>query len=477
MLQFQIAENKVFNVEGRDFLFLVKENAIFELDSGTKRLLEGCPRSKDIEKDGFLDFLNGSRDEKIELFDGLIDRCIIVSKAEEKRHAVSLMSQTSIPISTLILTVTEDCNLGCLYCYHNDGKRPDRRSEIMTPETARKSIDFLFENSGDLRKVVIVFFGGEPFLNFDLIASSVEYAREKADGREVDFAVTTNGTLLTDEVARFVEENKIGVTVSIDGVGDVHDRYRRFPDGSPSFGAIEKKLADFLQIVESRPVVARATVVRDHADLARTADQLLDLGFAEVGFAPVTTKDATYQLGRDEMNRLLAEFEALSGRFLDVAERGDLFGFSNLIDLLVVLHEGEVKSHPCGAGIGLLAVDPTGRLYLCQRLTGNGRPCLGDVFEGLDRAEVDEFRKQAEEEREKFCGSCWTKAVCAGGCYHEALVREGSPTRPNRHYCEWIKGWIETGMGVYGKLAIDRPDYLDKLSAFRGHTPLFSQYN
>jgi uncharacterized protein len=477
MSQFQIAENKVFNVEGRDFLFLVKENAIFELDSRTKRLLEECPRSEDFAKNGFLNFLDGSCDEKTELFEGLIDRRIIVSKAEGKRYAASSMSQTSIPLGTLILTVTDDCNLGCLYCYHNDGKGADTRSETMTSETARRSIDFLFENSGDLPKVVIVFFGGEPFLNFDLIASSVEYAREKADGREIDFAVTTNGTLLTDEVARFVEENKIGVTISIDGAGDVHDRYRCFPDGSPSFGAIEKKLADFLQIAQSRPVVARATVVRDYEDLLRTADQLLDLGFAEVGFAPVTTSDATYQLGRDEMNRLLAEFEALSGRFLDVAARGDLFGFSNLIDLLVVLHEGEVKSHPCGAGIGLLAVDPAGRLCLCQRLTGSGRPCLGDVFEGLDRAEVDEFRKKAEEERQKFCGGCWVKAVCAGGCYHEALVREGSPTRPNRHYCEWIKGWIEIGMGVYGKLVIDSPDYVDKLSAFRGHAPLFSQYN
>jgi uncharacterized protein len=476
MTQFQMAENRVFTVEGRDFLFIVKENAIFELDSGTKRLLDKYPGSEEFTKDSVFGLFDGSCDENCELFDGLLNRRIIVSNEDDTRRAGSSIPQAP-PLSTLVLTVTDDCNLGCLYCYHNNGKRIDTTRETMTPETARRSIDFLFENSGELQKIVIVFFGGEPFLDFELVASSVEYAREKAAGKQVEFAVTTNGTLLTEEVARFVEQNNISVTVSIDGVGEAHDRFRPFPDGSASFGTIEKKLADFLRIAKSRPVVARATVVKDHPNLLRTADQLLGLGFAEVGFAPVTTSDESYQLRPGEMHQLLAEFEALSDRFMDSAARGDLFGFSNLIDLLVVLHEGEVKSHPCGAGIGLLAVDPVGRLYLCQRLTGNGRPCLGDVFEGLDRARIEKFRTQAETERQRLCGDCWVKTICAGGCYHEALVRQGNPTSPNKHYCEWIKGWIEIGMNTYGKLAIECPDYLDKLSAFRGHAPLFSQYN
>ncbi len=469
MPQFQIAENKVFDVDGHDFLFLVNENTIFELDPDTKKLLGRCAHPECLAGERFFGCLEGSEDEKAELLKALRDRRIIVEEMEEKSLSAPSTQGASVPLGTLILTVTDDCNLGCLYCYHNDVEREGARGGPMTPATARSAVDFLFENSGDLSKVVIVFFGGEPFLNLDLMASAVDYAREKADGREVDFAVTTNATLLNDKAERFIKDNNIGVTVSIDGTGDAHDRCRRFPDGSPSFAAIEGNLKRLLGASNGRPVVARATLVKDHENLAKTADELLGMGFAEVGFAPATTGDVVYQLAGDDMNRLLAEFGTLSDRFLETALNDGFYGFSNIIDLLVELHEGHTKSLPCGAGEGLLAVDTTGRLHLCQRLTGEGRPCLGDVFGGIDRAKANEFRVRALAERERLCNDCWAKTICAGGCYHEALVRQGSPTSPNKHYCEWIRDWIEIGMGVYGRLAVSRPDYLDKLSALRGH--------
>jgi uncharacterized protein len=50
--------------------------------------------------------------------------------------------------------------------------------------------------------------------------------------------------------------------------------------------------------------------------------------------------------------------------------------------------------------------------------------------------------------------------LCAGGCYHEAHVRYGTTRRPNLHYCEWIRGWTETCLEVYGELAVRNPDFL-----------------
>ncbi len=201
----------------------------------------------------------------------------------------------------------------------------------------------------------------------------------------------------------------------------------------------------------------------------RTNIRKHDIDFAEAGFEPVTTCDLAYQLDSTEMDLLLIWFKTLSERFLKAATRDEFFGFSNMIDLLVVLHEGEVKTHPCGAGLGLFSVDPDGDLYLCQRLTGEQRLRMGDVTGGLDEARVREFREQAEISRKKVCTSCWARNECAGGCYHEALVREGNPTAPNLHYCDWIKSWVEMGMQIYARIALNRPDYLDKLSILRGH--------
>ena len=139
-----------------------------------------------------------------------------------------------------------------------------------------------------------------------------------------------------------------------------------------------------------------------------------------------------------------------------------------MIDLLVTLHEGEVKNYPCGAGLSLFSVDCDGRLYLCQRLTGDTSLCMGDVFEGMDSEKVERFRKEAGTAQREPCANCWARVVCAGGCYHEALVRQGGLTRANLHYCEWIKRWVEIGMETYCRIALNRPACLDELAFLRG---------
>ena len=218
-----------------------------------------------------------------------------------------------------------------------------------------------------------------------------------------------------------------------------------------------------------KPVVARVTVAGDPGDVPASLDYLLDLGFAEAGFAPVTTEDPAYRLDTNKMKQLLGQFELLSGRFLDRARQDRFLGFTNLIDLLVTLHEGEVKAYPCGAGLGLFSVSTEGGIYLCQRLTGEGKAAMGDIFNGFDETKVEKFRETVHLSSKPGCRKCWAQVICAGGCYHEALVREGELTAANLHYCDWIKRWIETGLKVYGRLQSENPEYLDKLSALRGH--------
>lgn len=476
MERFRVAENRVLDVDGHSFLFLVRENAIFEVAPEMKILLDRCSSNGDLSRDEILARIGRSPEDSVKTFNGLVRRRVIETRTDKAASPTGAQATGySIPISTLVLHVTDDCNMGCLYCYRppreKASNRPPEEKRMMTPEVAERAIDFLFERSGSLKKMVLVFFGGEPFLNFDLIRVAVKHAKQKAEesGKKIDFAVTTNGTLLTDAAVRFIQENEIGVTVSIDGFEKAHDRYRRFADGSPSYSAIVPNVAELVRASDRRPVVARVTVAGGAEDVPVILDHLLEMGFAEVGFAPVTTCDPSYQLDDDCMKQLLCRFSALSERFLSAVARGDFFGFSNLIDLLVALHEGEVKSYPCGAGIGLFSVDPEGRLYLCQRLTGEERFCMGDLTRGLDDSKLRIFRGQAEADRKEACGSCWARTVCAGGCYHESLVREGDLTAPNLHYCEWIKSWLEMGLRVYGRIALDRPEYLDKLSIMRGH--------
>ncbi len=71
-------------------------------------------------------------------------------------------------------------------------------------------------------------------MNFPLLKQVVAYANEQAaaQGRSIDFSLTTNATLLTPAIIEFLSENRIGVTVSMDGPTELHDKLRVFANGT-----------------------------------------------------------------------------------------------------------------------------------------------------------------------------------------------------------------------------------------------------
>ncbi len=454
------------------FLFLPSHCAVFEIDPGMEAVLDRCRGLGAFTRESALSGFWGQVEEASDFFEELVSRCVIVSEATIAQDHRKSHAYPEMPVHTLVLQVTDACNLGCDYCYCRNNPTPPHSEKKMTKATARRAVDFLFSRSGNQKALTLVFFGGEPLLNFDLISDAVDYAREKGfhQNKQIDFAVTTNATLLTRPIIEFLAEKQISVTVSMDGGEDIHDRHRRFLNGDPSYQVIVPKIKKLLQQMAKRPVAARVTVTEGAAeDVPKTLLHLLDVGFAEAGFAPATTCDLRFQLQEAGMVNLLRHFKRLCDQFLDLAKEDKVLGFTNLIDLLVLIHQGEIKKYPCGAGSGLFCVDTGGDLYLCQRLAGNSAAHMGDIEQGVDARKAAAFREKVQTDREPLCPSCWVRHICAGGCYQEALVREGTLTAPNRHYCRWIREWTGIGLTVYAKLAIDRPDYLDRLARLRGH--------
>lgn len=139
----------------------------------------------------------------------------------------------------LILQVTQSCNLSCSYCpYANKTDNVLQRNhsgKCMTWETAKKSIDFFCKHSSETQTVGISFYGGEPLLAFGLIRQSMEYAKKLFAGKDLNFHMTTNGTLFTDEIIDYFSRNVVHIAFSIDGAEAVHDLNRRHTDGTGSF--------------------------------------------------------------------------------------------------------------------------------------------------------------------------------------------------------------------------------------------------
>ena len=147
------------------------------------------------------------------------------------------------PMRALSLSVAQRCNLGCTYCYAGGGDfgAPPRDMEWAIADAAiRRLIGGV--DSGE--RVNLAFLGGEPLSNSPLIRRATELAAELAAAKRVriGFAITTNGTLLGDAEGDFLARFGFSVTISLDGVGPVHDQLRPTKGGRGSFDRIRTRV-------------------------------------------------------------------------------------------------------------------------------------------------------------------------------------------------------------------------------------------
>jgi uncharacterized protein len=359
--------------------------------------------------------------------------------------------------------------LSCGYCYeYGEDKIVDtengRQPKFMNEETARQSVEFMLEESGEIETVHLTFFGGETLMNFPVLQKTVEYARRRAGelGKGVEFSLTTNATLLRPDIIEWLADNEIGVTVSIDGPKEMQDQFRVFKGGRGSYDIVAPKVRELLRRHRSRPIGARVTLTRNVLDVQRIYRHLHDeIGFWEVGFAPVTTAwGRDWAIDDSGFHAMLGQFNALAEDFLEAALQNRHHGFSNVKDTIEEIHKGVSKAYPCGAGLGLMGVATDGDVSLCHRFAGSPEHKLGSVADGVDHSLQQEFLEKHHLSEKTDCHTCWARPLCSGGCYHEAYTRYGTTTGPNLHYCEWIRSWTDTCLRVYGELASHNPGYL-----------------
>ncbi|HKQ74469.1 MAG TPA: quinohemoprotein amine dehydrogenase maturation protein [Blastocatellia bacterium] len=468
METFKIGEFHPFSGAGQEYLYLVPSGAIFALDDLSSAIINR---------------LSETECGKEELVSNLTAQGFTASEVEEaieelyQSHAIANGAgfpaeiqklPMPFPLQTLVLNVTNQCNLSCKYCYEFGEDRvatPEGKPKFMSEETARSAVDFLLANSPGRRAVNLTFFGGETLMNFKVVRSTIEYARERAHaaGKYIDFSLTTNATLLTPPVIEYLAENHVGITISIDGPKELNDKLRVFSNGQGSYEMIAPKVKELLAKHRSRPIGARVTLTSQVVDVKGIFRHLKDeLGFYEVGFAPVTTSPVRlYAIGNDGLNEVLEQFTELAYEYLEYALRGEHHGFSNVNDTLQELHAGVSKSHPCGAGLGLLGVAPSGDIAPCHRFVDSDTHKLGHLTTGVDREVQADFLERGGIHRKAECHTCWARPVCSGGCYHEAYVRYGDTGHANLHYCDWIRGWTHVCLRIYGEIAARNPKFLE----------------
>jgi len=170
----------------------------------------------------------------------------------------------------LLLEVTTACNMRCKYCGYSGLyiKARTHGNISMNFKTARKAIDLYlslldkYKLDNPYREPRISFFGGEPLLNIRLIKDVVKYVKARIkDEFNVEFSMTTNGTLLNTDVIEFLVDNNFNVAVSLDGPKEEHNRNRVFPGGRGSFDVVFENIQKYFDIAKSKGVDPRIGVI------------------------------------------------------------------------------------------------------------------------------------------------------------------------------------------------------------------------
>ena len=464
------AEHHRFEAAGKRFLYLVPSGAVFGLSGLSQEifdLLENCPLSREeltgtlLGRGYELDDVETTLDE-MEEFD-------VVSSGRPKKTFPSLPEQT-FPIQRIVLNTTNQCNLACGYCYeYSDDKiaQTKDKPKYMSDAVAQAAIDTLVSESGGRSQLHVTFFGGETLLNFGLMRSSVEYATHKAGeaGKTVDFSLTTNATLLTEEIADFLAEHRIGVTVSIDGDKELHDRMRVFHSGKGSYDVIAPKIKMLLARHRTNSIGARVTLSNGVREVRRIYDHLTqEFGFQGVGFSPATANpDRLYHINGTKMDQVLDEFAELAWEYRDYAIKGGRHYFTNVSDTIKEVHLGISKAYTCGAGLGLLGVGTTGDIAACHRFVDSPVAQMGNVMNGgVDHETRRVFLENHHIGARPDCHTCWVRPVCAGGCYHESYINHGETAASNLNQCDRIRGWIDLCLRIYGEISIENPKFLER---------------
>jgi radical SAM protein with 4Fe4S-binding SPASM domain len=350
----------------------------------------------------------------------------------------SLLAFTGMYRPVVFWNLTDRCNLSCTHCYSKSGPGRTTEGELTTAEAFG-----VIDDLADMGVPLILFTGGEPLMRADIWELAAH-----ARNRGLKMALSTNGTLITPDIARRIKESGIEYAgISLDGANaETHDRFRNFP------GAFDQTIRAFSACNEAGlRCGVRVTLTKENChELEALVDLALSLGasrFCLYWLVPTGRGNESYarlQLDRagvvealDVLYRKAKETDPAAMEFLTVDAPQDCIhllasmekdGSEDLADARELL---ESLQGGCSAGTRVANIDTRGNVYPCQFarspefLVGNIRALpFSRIWSDGENPVLARFREKDARFGGK-CGICTYRDLCGGGCRVRAHAVDG----------------------------------------------------
>jgi uncharacterized protein len=372
----------------------------------------------------------------------------------------------------MTIGVTRECNFRCDYCVYS-GEFDHLRthsSESMSEATALKAANYFVEHCSKARKELFVtFYGGEPFLNFPVIEKTCGYLSGILKER-IHYSITTNGSLLDGPIRRFLVDNRVHLTVSLDGDRDSHDCHRRFSGGRPTFDHVISGLEKLRQEDEAyfNLYVTFAVTVTAGSDYCR-----LDDFFSRY---PNNVKVSGVMFygsrGIDPVRGNTHNISVMADKFIEgclthafdrpVDRQPYRFAASVISRGLRMIHNRRVsdgrlfegayslKKH-CIPGATKLFVSPDGILYPCEKIDSYSHLAIGDLDHGVDKVKVLKDLEEYAALRDRYCRNCYLIDIC-DYCFQSASNGSGWDTGKMEMHCMYAREEFAKAFELYTEI-------------------------
>ena len=332
-----------------------------------------------------------------------------------------IKSMTDRYLSELVLQVTQNCNLNCRYCLYAQNNKIDRSHQFydMEWEIAKKSIDYLFSHAQDANTIKISFYGGEPLLNYELIKKAVEYSKALFKYKAIEYTLTTNGSIMNDDIAEFLITNSITVYFSMDGPSHFQNKHRVFAsNGEGTFNLVyrnikllKRKSGDYF----NKKVGFIAVLFEDEEkrEVLNFFHKFMH-NEERLKIVPADTKGVDY----------------IKCAYTKSSERLSIYNIENhkeLYDEYNAIYDDKSSipntwhhNGPCIPASRKLFVSCSGDFYPCEKVCEIDSCQIGNLNQGLHLNKIYELVNIGDVSSTE-CKNCWAKrfcSICVADCFN-----------------------------------------------------------
>lgn len=325
---------------------------------------------------------------------------------------------------TLTYMSARICNMGCTYCFAGEGEyggccgKPALFTKEMYLKGFHKALSYYPEGLDR-----IAFFGGEPLLNYPVIKEFVPEVIEycTANGLDIpEFTMTTNGSLINEEIAEFINRYDFRITVSLDGGKDVNDSARCFKN---SHRSAYEAAAEKCRLLESigKKYTIQATLNRHHlknykaGDGVRWIKELEKLDFFNLSLIPAETDNSDLKISTPEELIALDSFtRELMNYFFDKIKRGDITKLASVMLLPLIRIAKRQYISDCSSGRSFM-LDTDGSAYPCHMFCNESEYRIGGMDEEFNEKKAEEHNSH-DRCKSSVCSSCIAEKSCFVWC-------------------------------------------------------------